>query len=219
MVFISFEGIDGSGKSTQAKRLYKDLLAAGYPVILTREPGGTAIGDQIRTILLDNFDNTNMNARTELLLFCASRAQLVAEWIQPQLKEGKLVLCDRYSDSTLAYQGYGHGLDIEALKTILQFATGGLKPALSFYLEIETEAGLRRRMQGRFQGEEWNRLDDMEIAFYQRVTQGYQDIIQEDAERFFKVDARPDEAQVYQQIKEKALAAIEAQGIKKTHED
>lgn len=188
-MFISFEGTDGSGKSTQIKEIYAALRDAGYKVLLTREPGGTDISNQIRSILLENMDNQNMQARAELLLFCASRAQLVGEVIRPYLESGGIVLCDRYADSTLAYQGYGHGLPVADLKRILQFATGGLYPDMTIYLDLSPEKGLERRRQGQLFGEDWNRLDDMELAFHHRVYEGYQKIISEDESRFIRIDA------------------------------
>jgi dTMP kinase len=189
-MFITFEGTEGSGKTTQIKAAYAVLRDDGYRVTLTREPGGTAIGDQIRTILLDNLKNTNMQARAELLLFCASRAQLVGELIRPTIEQGGILLCDRYSDSTLAYQGYGHGLPIADLKQILTFATAGLVPDVTIYLDIKPEKGLERRRRGMiFNHEDWNRLDAMELAFHQRVYSGYQQIISDSAERFEVIDA------------------------------
>lgn len=195
-MFITFEGTEGSGKTTQIKAAYAALRDDGYRVTLTREPGGTAIGDQIRTILLDNLKNTNMQARAELLLFCASRAQLVGELIRPTIEQGGIILCDRYSDSTLAYQGYGHGLPIPDLKQILTFATGGLVPDVTIYLDIKPEKGLERRRRGMiFNHEDWNRLDAMELAFHQRVYDGYQQIISDSAERFEVINAdRPIDA-------------------------
>jgi dTMP kinase len=188
-MFISFEGTEGSGKSTQVKAVYAALQAANYDVLLTREPGGTDIGNQIRKIVLDTMSNTQMQARAELLLFCASRAQLVGEVIRPTLAKGGVILCDRYADSTLAYQGYGHGLPVDDLKQILQFATDGLYPDMTIYLDLLPEKGLARRREGTFEGEDWNRLDDMEIAFHHRVYQGYKSIIASDKQRFICVDA------------------------------
>lgn len=189
-MFITFEGTEGSGKSTQIKATYAALLQAGYRNIwLTREPGGTDIGDQIRTILLDNLNNTMMQARAELLLFCASRAQLVGERIQPHLDKGGIVLCDRYIDSTLAYQGYGHGLPIDDLKSILNFATNGLAPDLTVYMDLAPAIGLERRQRGRMFGEVFNRLDALELAFHQHVYDGYQTLITQTPERWLRVDA------------------------------
>lgn len=189
-IFISFEGTEGSGKTTQIKALYAALRDKDYPLVLTREPGGTAIGDQIRTILLDNLQNTAMQDRAELLLFCASRAQLVGELIQPNLGQGKLILCDRYTDSTLAYQAYGHGLPVEAVQQVLDFATGGLYPDITIYLDISPEKGLERRHKGMLlSGEDLNRLDRKELEFHQRVYAGYQQIIAQAPHRFIRINA------------------------------
>ena len=141
-MFITFEGPDGSGKTTQLNLLMEALKSLPLDIVRTREPGGTEIGDQIRSVIM-NMKNKSMHPRTEILLFCSSRAQLVEELIRPSLKAGKLVLCDRYADSTLAYQGYGHGLDREELIRLLDFATGGLKPDLTLLFDIPAEAGLR----------------------------------------------------------------------------
>ena len=199
-MLITFEGTDGSGKSTQSKAIYAALQAEGHHPLFTREPGGTSIGDQIRTILLDNMSNTGMQPRAELLLFCASRAQLVGEIIQPHLASGGIVLCDRYADSTLAYQGYGHGLPIEDIKQILRFATGGLRPDLTIYLDLLPEKGLARRRAGTFQGVDWNRLDDMELAFHQRVYHGYQTMIGAEPERFAIVNADQEPEKITENI-------------------
>lgn len=188
-MFITFEGTEGSGKTTQIQEIYAALQAAGYRVLLTREPGGTDISNQIRTILLDNMKNTNMQPRAEVLLFCASRAQLVGEIIRPWLEEGGIVLCDRYTDSTLAYQGYGHGLPLASLRQILDFATGGLYPDLTVYLDLSPEKGLERRRKGKFTGEDWNRLDDLQLEFHRRVYDGYQQLISEQPQRFLRVNA------------------------------
>jgi dTMP kinase len=204
-MFISFEGTDGSGKSTQIKQVTTYLQRQGYDVLVTREPGGTAIGDQIREIL-HSLDNTDMHPRTELLLYCASRAQLVAEVIRPHLENGGVVISDRFADSTLAYQGYGHGLDLKQLKRILEFATGGLKPDLTIYLDLKPDVGLKRRLQGSLFGEEWNRLDDMEIDFHRRAYAGYKKLIRADKERWLCINADQPPEQVQAEII-KTLAA------------
>ncbi|MGJ3237754.1 MAG: dTMP kinase [Anaerolineae bacterium] len=215
-MFITFEGTEGSGKSTQIKTIYSTLQRAGYDVLLTREPGGTAIGDQIRALLLDHAESQHMHPRAELLLFCASRAQLVGELIRPHLERGGVVLCDRYADSTLAYQGYGHGLPVAELKQILQFATGGLYPHLTIYLDLSPARGLQRRRQGQLFGEDWNRLDDMELAFHQRVYDGYQTIIAEDEARFIRIDADQTITQVQADIKTQLIGRLPDANAKKT---
>ncbi|RMF26846.1 MAG: dTMP kinase [Chloroflexi bacterium] len=172
-LFITFEGPEGSGKTTQVQRLAERLRRAGYPVLTTREPGGTTIGDQIRAVLHD-LRNREMDPRTEVLLYAASRAQLVAEVVRPALARGTIVLCDRYTDSTLAYQGYGRGLDLDVLKAMMDFATGGLKPHLTLYLDLPVEKGLARKQEALQRGEgEWNRLDQEDVAFHRRVRAGY----------------------------------------------
>ena len=184
-MFITFEGPEGSGKTSQIMPLVNTLRQKGYKVFATREPGVTPIGDQIRQVLM-NLDNKSMNPRTEILLFCASRAQLVQETILPRLEKKEIVLCDRYADSTLAYQGYGHGLDLNFLTSLLNFATSSLKPDLTILLDLDPQMGLRRRMNS---GGEWNRLDAYELAFHQRVRQGYLKMAQEEPARWRVVDA------------------------------
>ena len=188
-MFISIEGLDGSGKTTQAQRLYDWLRRRGHDVLLTREPGGTPIGEQIRALLHD-LDNTAMQPATELLLYNASRAQLVAEELRPQLESGGLALCDRYADSTLAYQGYGHGQDLERLRGVIDAATGGLQPEVTIFLDIAPQTALERRRMASLFGEEWNRLDDFELAFHQRVYDGYQALAAAEPERWLCVDAQ-----------------------------
>lgn len=171
-MFITFEGMDGSGKTTQVERLAATLRRRGQNVLVTREPGGTHIGEQVRAILMDKA-NTALNARAELLLFCASRAQLVADVLRPHLEAGGVVICDRYIDSSLAYQGYGQGLGAQALWPVLHFATGGLTPDLTLYLDVQPELGLRRRANASLFGEEFTRIDAMATAFHHRVYAGY----------------------------------------------
>ncbi len=185
-MFITFEGPDGCGKTTQITLLAEYLAGQGYPVCHTREPGGTSIGEQVRKILHSQ-DNQEMVSQAEILLYSASRAQLVAEKIIPALAEGTTVLCDRYYDSTLAYQGYGRQLDLETLRLITGFATQGLKPDLTLYLDIDPEAGLRRRQID--QAAEWNRLDALELDFHRRVHDGYHRLMETEPERWVKVDA------------------------------
>ncbi|MBP7690869.1 MAG: dTMP kinase [Anaerolineales bacterium] len=184
-MFITFEGPDGSGKSTQIKRLAERLSAAGQTVLLTREPGGTDIGEQVRAVLHD-LRNTAMQPRAEILLYSAARAQLVGERIQPHLAAGGVVLSDRYFDSTLAYQGYGHGLDLAALRQITAFATQGLQPDLTLLFDLDPETGLQRRLANR---EEWNRLDAYALAFHQRVREGYLELCRAEPARWVKLEA------------------------------
>ncbi len=184
-MFITFEGPDGSGKTTQFHLLVGWLNEAGYPIVSTREPGGPEISEQIRTVLHDP-QNTAMDARTEILLYSASRAQHVAQVIRPALAQGKIIISDRYADSTLAYQGYGRRLDLETLRVITYFATGGLTPDLTLCFDISAEEGLTRRRLG---GGEWNRLDAEALEFHQRVRAGYQKLASQEPDRWVVVDA------------------------------
>lgn len=208
-MFITFEGPDGSGKTTQVAQTAAALRAQGHQVLLTREPGGTAIGDQIRAILND-LGNKSLQPRAELLLFSASRAQLVAEAIRPHLESGGLVICDRFFDSTYAYQGYGHGLDLTLLRQITEFATGGLKPDVTVLLDIAPEDGLQRRLSAVARGEEWNRLDDMAMTFHRRVRAGYHALIADEPARWVRIDAARPVAAVQADILTALTARIAA---------
>ncbi|MBC8100667.1 MAG: dTMP kinase [Armatimonadetes bacterium] len=189
--------MDGSGKTTQVNLTAAALWQRGYPVLLTREPGGTPLGDQVRGLLLEKAAYTTpIDARAELLLFCGSRAQLVAEVIRPHLMSGGIVICDRYIDSSLAYQGFGHGLDLDYLRHILDFATGGLMPDVTLYLDISPQEGLRRRATASLFGEEFNRIDELALEFHHRVYDGYQAIGEAMSERWLRVDAAQPEAKV-----------------------
>ncbi len=196
-MFISFEGSDGSGKTTQIHLLADHLRAAGRSVLTTREPGGTRIGDGIRQLLLD-LAHTEMHARAETLLFNAARAQIVAEVIRPALAARITVLCDRFADSTLAYQGYGHQQETAELERLIAYATGGLRPHLTIYLDIPPAEGIRRN-RGRADGD-WNRLDAQELSFYQRVETGYRQLIAQEPERWAVIDAARPRNEVHQDI-------------------
>ena len=205
-LFITFEGPEGSGKTTQIKLLSSYLEEKGYPVLATREPGGTNIGDQIRAILLDP-QNTEMLPASEALLFSAARAQIVNQVIRPHLAQGDIVLCDRYADSTMAYQGYGHGLELEMLHAITALATGGLKPDLTVYLDIDVEDGLRRKLAAHKAGNaEWNRLDRQEAAFHRRVREGYLQMAAREPDRWLVIDA----TQPVEDIQASIRAEVEA---------
>ncbi len=189
-VFITFEGIEGSGKSTQISLLHRHLTAAGREVTLTREPGGTAIGDQIRKILLDPA-NKSLDAAAELLLYAASRAQHLREVILPALEAGRVVLCDRFSDATLAYQGYGRGLSIPMIRELDRIVTAGLRPRLTILFDIDARAGLGRA-RGRnkragLHGEA--RFENEAVAFHTRVRDGYYLLAQEEPDRIRLVNA------------------------------
>ncbi|MEP7189798.1 MAG: dTMP kinase [Roseiflexaceae bacterium] len=227
-LFVTFEGPEGSGKSTQARLLYGWLSARGYPAILVREPGGTRIGDMIRRIVLD-LQNTEMAPNTETLLFAASRAQLVSQTIRPYLDLGGIVLCDRYADSTYAYQGYGLGRDLDELRAITAAATSGLLPDVTVYLDITADEGLERKRRKRQSDQasmrsgqaenspllpprpvaatiprantvEWNRLDARELAYHQKVAAGYQELIAQEPDRWHLFDARQPVEELAEQI-------------------
>ncbi len=188
--FITLEGPEGSGKSTQLSLLQEYLSARGVRLLVTREPGGTAIGEQIRTILHD-VGNAAMRPRAEVLLYSAARAQLVDQVIRPALAAGTLVLCDRYLESTLAYQGYGRGLNLSDLQALTRFATGGLRSDLVIYLDLPVEVGLeRKRLAYERERGELTRMDRQEVAFYERVRAGYLAMAAQEPERWCVLDAR-----------------------------
>ena len=184
-LFITFEGIDGCGKSTQLEIFRKYLSERGSVHQIIREPGGTAIGERIREILLDKV-NTGMKPETELLLFEASRSQIVREVIRPALEEGVIVICDRFYDSTTAYQGYGRYLDIEQVKALNKYATDGLKPDLTFLFDISPQEA-SDRMGSR--DKESDRLDSESSEFANRVRNGYLEIAEDDPERVRVINA------------------------------
>ncbi len=228
-LFITFEGTEGSGKSTQARRLYERLAALGYPVISTREPGGTPISDMIRRIVLD-LRNSEMDPTTESLLFSAARAQHVAERIRPYLQLGGIVICDRFADSMLAYQGYGSGRDLDELQTLTRIATGGLKPDLTFYLDLPAQEGLdrKRRAAARTgapnplaphvapaEQQEWNRLDARDLAYHERVRDGFLELARREPDRWRLLDAHLPVDELAEQIwriVEPCLAGIKPVG-------
>ncbi len=196
--FITFEGIEGSGKSTQIVLLANYLKSSGNRVLLTREPGGTPIGDQIRKILLDPA-NKALDSSAELLLYAASRAQHLSEVILPALEAGLIVLCDRFSDATLAYQGYGRGLNRETIQELDWIVTSGMRPNLTLLFDIDAATGLSRA-QGRNNSrglENEARFENEEIAFHERVRRGYLELAKQEPGRIRVVDASqtPDEIQ------------------------
>ncbi|MBW6465918.1 MAG: dTMP kinase [Brevefilum sp.] len=204
-MFITLEGPEGSGKTSQLPALAGYLRAAGYDVLVTREPGGTAVGDQIREILM-NLKNVSIIPRTEILLFLAARAQHVDEVIRPALTAGKVVLCDRFGDSTLAYQGFGHKTDLETLQALLHFSTGGLKPDLTLLVDVPVEVGMARK---RDNSSEWNRLDAYALAFHERVRQGYFALAEAEPERWIIVDATEEKDRVQQALRKAILTRLE----------
>lgn len=205
-MFVTLEGPEGSGKTTHIALLAQFLKEQGVRVTTHREPGGSEIGEQIRGVLT-RLENTQMHPRTEILLFLAARAQLVEECIRPELAQGGVVISDRYADSTLAYQGYGHGTDRVALRQLLDFATGGLWPDLTILLDIPPEDGLQRRRTGG----EWNRLDAYAVAFHRRVWTGYHELVREEPTRWVVIDASQALDAVQYQLQKVVMTRLAAQ--------
>lgn len=185
-MFITIEGTEGSGKTTVAKELAKLLTSNGYEVVHTREPGGTPISESIRNVILDK-NNTSMDGRTEALLYAASRRQHLVEKIWPALKEGKIVLCDRFLDSSLAYQGYARGLGYDEVLNINLFATENTYPDLTLFFVIEPEAGLQRIAKNK--NREVNRLDLEKLPFHQKVYDAFIELSKKFPERYVTIDA------------------------------
>ena len=183
-LFITFEGCEGSGKTTVSKYLYNRLKEEGYDVIYSREPGGVDIAEQIRSVIL-NVRNTAMDPRTEALLYAASRRQHLAEIVLPALKAGKIVLCDRFVDSSLVYQGYARGIGIDKVWELNQFAIDDCMPDLTLYYDVDVETGLSRvRSRG-----ELNRLDSENVEFHKSVRKAYQMIAEKYPERIVTIDS------------------------------
>lgn len=171
---MTFEGIEGSGKSTQAELFHQWLRGRGFDVILTREPGGTGLGERIRRVLLGE-PRVDIAPVPELLLYLASRAQLVSEVVRPALEKGRVVVADRFSDSTYAYQGWGRGIDLEMLEAVNRFATGGIFPDITFILDLDTRQGLARA-SGRSRKASPDRIESEDLSFHERVRQGFLDL-------------------------------------------
>jgi dTMP kinase len=205
--FITLEGPEGGGKSTQIHRLAASLAEQGHVVWTTREPGGTRVGEMIRPLLLGP-RQSRLGPWTEALLFTAARAELVDDVIRPRLQRGEIVLCDRFSDSTLAYQGYGRGLNLESLRRLQKEATGSLTPDLTLLLNLPVEAGLARIPRSA-----QDRLDRETKAFHQRVHAGYEQMAAEDPRRWREVDAAADPDEVARRVLEQASNALREAGV------
>lgn len=184
-MFITLEGPEGSGKSTHLPGLVEMLRERGYTVFPTREPGGTPIGEKIRDVIHD-LEHVEMHPRTETLLYQAARAQIVEQVIRPRLAAGEIVISDRYYDSTIAYQGYGHQQDLAQVRGLVYYATGGLVPDLTILLDVDVETGLQRKTRN---GSEWNRLDAYTVEFHQRVRRGYLEMARAEPARWVLVNA------------------------------
>ena len=207
--FVTLEGPEGSGKSTQLQMLSDYLKDRHYPVLCTREPGGTGISEQIRRVILSK-ENHAIADVTEALLFSAARAQIVAELIRPALAEGKIVISDRYADSTLAYQGYGLGLDLEALRAITHFATGGLTPDLTFFIDVPVQDGIARKSK-----DEVNRLDEKSIQYHERVRAGYLAMMESEPQRWVLIEGTHSMGEVQNRIRERLEEELGRRGFQK----
>jgi dTMP kinase len=195
-MFITLEGPEGSGKTSHMPYLVEYLREQGYSVFPTREPGGTIIGEQIREVIHD-LKNVEMHPRTETLLYQAARSQIVEQVIRPRLAAGEVVLSDRYSDSTIAYQGYGHQQDLEQIRALVMYATGGLTPDLTILLDLDVEVGLGRKKNEN----EWNRLDAYTVEFHRRVRAGYLQLVEQQPGRWVKIDAGKSWKEVQEQLR------------------
>jgi dTMP kinase len=195
-MFITLEGPEGSGKTSHLPHLVEHLREKGYSVFPTREPGGTSIGEQIREVIHD-LENVEMHARTETLLYQAARAQIVEEVFKPRLKAGEVVISDRYYDSTIAYQGYGHQQDLEQVRALVRYATAGLIPDLTILLDLEVEEGLKRKKKDN----EWNRLDAYTVEFHRRVRAGYLEMVRQEPHRWVVIDAGKEWGEVQEELR------------------
>ena len=202
---ITLEGVEGSGKSTLIQYLKEFIESIGKKVIVTREPGGIEISEQIRSVILDT-ENTKMDGRTEALLYAAARRQHLVERIIPALKEGNVVLCDRFIDSSLAYQGYARGLGIDEVLSINEFAIGSFMPNLTLYLDLDPQIGLSRIRKNK--GREVNRLDLEEISFHLKVRDGYEEVIKRFPDRIVRVDANQELDKVFLDTKQILLEKL-----------
>jgi dTMP kinase len=196
-LFITFEGTEGCGKSTQVRRLADRLTAQGRPPMVLREPGGTPLGEEIRHLLKHHPSNAGMNAEAELLLMNASRAQLVREIIRPALDAGQIVLCDRFADSTLAYQGYGRGLNLDVVRRVLELAVGTTRPDLTFLLSVPVSVSeARRAARARAEAGPRDRFEENDRGFFERVERGYRELSAAEPDRIKVIDSQQSVEQV-----------------------
>jgi dTMP kinase len=206
-MFITLEGPEGSGKTSHIPYLVEYLREKGHVVFPTREPGGTSISEQIRDVLHD-LKNAEMHPRTETLLYQAARAQIVEQVIKPRLADGEVVISDRYYDSTIAYQGYGHQQDLEQVRALVKYATGGLVPDLTVLLDLDVEVGLKRKKKG----DEWNRMDAYTVEFHQRVRAGYLEMVKQEPNRWVVVNSEQTWESVQAELKKVILSKLASGG-------
>lgn len=209
-LFITIEGPEGSGKTTVAKMITERLKMEGYPVVYTREPGGVEIAEKIRDIILD-VNNTKLDSRSEALLYAASRRQHLVEKVEPALAEGKIIICDRFIDSSLAYQGHARGLGIDEVFEMNMFAINKRLPDLTILLDIDPQEGLNRINKNR--SGELNRLDLENLSFHQKVHEGYEILKTKYAKRFSIVDANKSKEEVFKQVLDLVLKMCEEKNI------
>ncbi len=202
-MFITLEGPEGSGKTSHIPHLVEFLREKGYTVFPTREPGGTSISEQIRDVLHD-MKNAEMHPRTETLLYQAARAQIVEQVIKPRLADGEVVLSDRYYDSTIAYQGYGHQQKLDEIRALVKYATGGLTPDLTVLLDLDVEVGLGRKKKDN----EWNRLDAYTVEFHRRVRTGYLEMVKAEPKRWVVVNSEQEWESVQAELRKVILEKL-----------
>ena len=203
-MFITLEGPEGSGKTSHIPYLVEYLREKEYVVFPTREPGGTSIGEQIREVIHD-LKNVEMHPRTETLLYQAARSQIVEQVIKPRLADGEIVISDRYYDSTIAYQGYGHQQDLEQVRGLVKYATGGLVPDLTVLLDLDVEVGLKRKKNG----EEWNRMDAYTVEFHRRVRAGYLEMVKQEPKRWVVVNAEQQWESVQEELRKVIIGRLQ----------
>lgn len=206
--FIVFEGVEGAGKTTQmlrSRQWLTHILGEDVPIVTTREPGGTALGTKLRQLLLEEKQSW-LADRTELLLYAADRAQHIEEFIRPYLQKGAIVLCDRYTDSTVAYQGYGNGMPLEIIHSLNQIATGGLESDLTLWLDLNVQTGLLRAKSRGVQ----NRIDKASLAFHLRVQQGFTELAKTYPQRIVRINASGTEDEVQAQIQASLVSQIKS---------
>lgn len=212
---IVFEGVEGAGKTTQMQRLIHSLQANCFLIaslVATREPGGTELGKGLRRLLLEQGSGELVSERAELLMYAADRAQHVETFLKPHLALGSIVLCDRFTDSTIAYQGYGRSLNLSLIKQVNEIATGGLQSDLTFWLDIDVEAGLARvRARGEF-----DRMEQADLEFHKRVQQGFADLVAENPDRIVRINADRTESEVADEIQAILISRLEAWGYLKS---
>ncbi len=207
-MFITLEGPEGSGKTSHIPYLVEYLREKGHVVFPTREPGGTSISEQIRDILHD-LKNAEMHPRTETLLYQAARAQIVEQVIKPRLADGEIVISDRYFDSTIAYQGYGHQQNLDEVRALVKYATGGLTPDLTILLDLEVEIGLKRKTQNEM---EWNRMDAYTVEFHKRVRAGYLEMVKQEPKRWIAVNSDQKWESVQEELKRVIVNRLQVTG-------